>query len=159
MLKISLTDAVAENDGQDHGDPHRRQGRALPGAVLGWLLELESPSGQRVSGQRACWGGVNRPRCHGVTRGGSAEERCRSRARFKKKMPAEERGKSAAGYCKDATKTDKMQFRTSKQASPVAGGTRFYSDIHKNPDFGGGEWKSPHKNNNFQLALLQLALY
>lgn len=138
MLKISLTYAVAENDGQDHGDAHRRQGRALPGAVLGRLLELESPSGQRVSGQRARWGGVNRPRCHGVTGGGSAEERCRSRARFKKKMPAEEGGKSA----KDATKTGKMQFRTSKhrvQAHPVARGTRFYSDIQKNLDFGGGE--------------------
>lgn len=142
MLKISLTDAVAENDGQDHGDPHRRQGRALPGAVLGRLLELESPSGQRVSGQRARWGGVNRPRCHGVTRGGSAEERCRSRARFKKKMPAEEGGKSAAGYTvKTPQKQTKcnLEHGNSVQASPVAGGTRFYSDIHKNPDFGGGE--------------------
>lgn len=104
MLEISLTYAVAENDGQNHGDPHRSQGRALPGAVLGRLLELESPPGQRVSGQRARRGGVNRPCRHGVTRGGSAEERCRSCSRFKKKMPAEKGRKSAVS--EDATKNE-----------------------------------------------------
>lgn len=57
--------------------------------MLRRLLELESPSGQAVSGQRASRSGVNRPRRHGVTRGRCAEERCRPGARFKKEVPGE----------------------------------------------------------------------
>lgn len=89
--RLILTDAVAENDGQNHGDAHRDQGGALPGAVLRGLLELERPSGLAVSGQRARRRRVNRPRRHGVTGGRCAEERCRSRARLKKEVPAETR--------------------------------------------------------------------
>lgn len=91
---LSLTYAVAENDGQNHSYSHSDQGGALPGAVLRWFLEFESPSGQAVSGQRARWCGVNRPRCHGVTWGSCAKERCRSGARFKKKMPGERERKN-----------------------------------------------------------------
>lgn len=90
----SLTYAVAQDDGQHHGYADGDQGGALPGAVFGWLLELESPSGQAVSGQRARRCGVDRPRCHGVTRGRCAKERCRSCARFKKKVPAKRGNKN-----------------------------------------------------------------
>lgn len=86
---LSLTYAVAENDGQNHSYSHSDQGGALPGAMFRWLLELESPSGQAVSGQRACRCGVNRPCRHGVTGCRCAKERCRSGARFKKKVPGE----------------------------------------------------------------------
>lgn len=91
--KLILTYAVAENDGQDHSYPHSDQGGALPGAVFRGLLEFESPSRQAVSGQRARRCGVNCPRCHGVTRGCCAKERCRSCARFKKKVPVEKKKK------------------------------------------------------------------
>lgn len=88
MVKIGLTYAIAENNGQNHSDSHSSQSRALPGTIFRWLLELESPSGQGVSGQRTCGCGVNRPRCHGVTRGSCTKERCWSCSCFKKKMPA-----------------------------------------------------------------------
>lgn len=88
LRNLPLTYAVAENNGQDHSYPHSNQSGALPGAMLWGLFELESPPGQAVSGQRACWCGVDRPRRHGVTRGCSAKERCRPCARFKKKVPA-----------------------------------------------------------------------
>lgn len=107
-VKISLTYAIAENNGQNHSYSNSSQGRALPGAIFRWLLELEGPSGQSVSGKRACGCGVNRPRCHGITRGSCAKERCRSCARFKKKMPAEKGHKRAMSN--DGTKTDEMQF-------------------------------------------------
>ena len=86
-----LTYAVAEDDGQNHRDAHGDQGRALPRAVFGRLLELEGPSGEAVPGQRARRGRVHRPCRHGVTRGRGAEERSRSCARFKEEVPAGER--------------------------------------------------------------------
>lgn len=108
-VKVGLTYAIAENNGENHSYPHSSQGRALPGAIFRWLLELESPSGQGVPGQRTSRCGVNRPRCHGVTRGGCAKERCRSCARFKKKVPAEKGHKWATSN--HSRKTEKMQFR------------------------------------------------
>lgn len=90
---LGLTDAVAEDDGQQHGDPHGNQGGALPGAVFGRLLELERPPGQAVPWQRTRRRGVNRPRRHGVARGGRAEERCGPRAGLKEEMPGGKSGR------------------------------------------------------------------
>lgn len=90
---LGLTDAVAEDDGQQHGDPHGNQGGALPGAVLGRLLKLERPPGQAVPGQRTRRRGVHRSRRHGVARGGGAKEGCGARAGLKEEMPGRENRK------------------------------------------------------------------
>lgn len=90
---LGLTDAVAEDDGQQHGDPHGNQGGALPRAVLRRLLELERPPGQAVPGQRTCRCGVNRSRRHGVARGSRAKEGCGARASLKEEMPGRKNGK------------------------------------------------------------------
>ena len=92
-----LTYAVAENDGQHHSYAHSDHRGALPRAVFGRLLELEGPSGQAVPGQRARRRGVDGPRRHGVAGGCRTEERRRSCARLKKKVPAKERGKELGG--------------------------------------------------------------
>lgn len=159
MLKISLTDAVAENDGQNHGYSHSSQGRAFPGAIFRWLLELESPSGQCVSGQRARRCGVNRPRCHGVTRGGCSEERCGSCARFKKKMPAERRYKWAMS--EDTQKRTKWNSDKTFRSNCIS--------LHEEPGsvlifrtlltLDNVNENHLIKSNNFPLALLQLVLY
>lgn len=157
-VKIGLTYAIAENNGQNHGYPHSSQGRALPGAIFRWLLELESPSGQGVSGQRTCGCGVNCPCCHGVTRGGCAKERCWSCARFKKKMPAEKGHKWATSN--GSTKTDKMQFRQNcipLQEEP--GSILIFRIILTLEMVEKVNENHLIKNNNFPLALLQLALY
>lgn len=83
-----LTDAVAEDDRQKHSDPNGNQSGALPGAVLGRLLELERSPGQAVPGQRTCRCGVNRSRRHGVAWGSCAKERCGARAGLKEEMPS-----------------------------------------------------------------------
>lgn len=53
---LGLTDAVAEDDGQQDGHGDGAEGRAPPRAVLRRLLELEGAAGQRVAGQGPCGG-------------------------------------------------------------------------------------------------------
>lgn len=155
-----LTYTVAEDDGQHHGDSHGDQGGALPGAVLGRLLELESSSGQAVSGQRARRRGIKRPRRHGVTRGCCTKERRCPRARLKKKVPVEqERGRTCEHHnlhtatCVRATVAWRGRARQYLGSDRKEPGYIIISCIILTLE---EVKKEPHKNNHLPLALLQL---
>lgn len=101
--KVGLTDAVAEDDGQQDGHGDGAESRAPPRAVLGRLLELEGAAGECVAGQGPCGGRIHRPRSHGVARSSRAEQRGRSCACLKEEVPEKrQRGK------KDVTNHNKV---------------------------------------------------